>query len=340
MQDYSVTERQKLILIAIVEEYVKTNEPVGSLVLSKREDLHFSSATLRNDMAILEELGYLEKTHTSSGRIPSEKGYRLYVNEIMKRGKKDETLFPMIDEIFENPHVSQDEAIHKSMELVTQLTNYASIVLGKTAYNSKIKKLEFVSLSGQYAIILMVTDRGHVESKRIVVPTGINPKEISRVINILDELLHDTIVSDIHATLAHANLSEELRDYLEYHDNLVNACVEAFSEMASDKYHFSGRYNILSQPEFKDVNKVKELFSAIEKREILRVVSSDSMGITIKIGHENELKVMKDCTVVTVPYEGSDGSVGAITVFGPKRMEYSKVIPLLEYIAGNIKKIV
>lgn len=340
MQDYLVTERQKLILIAIVEEYVKTNEPVGSLILSKREELQFSSATLRNDMAILEELGYLEKTHTSSGRIPSEKGYRLYVNEIMKRGKKDDTLFPMIDEIFENPHVSQDEAIHKSMELVTQLTNYASIVLGKTAYNSKIKKLEFVSLTGQYAIILMVTDKGHVESKRIVVPTGINPKEISRVISILDELLHDTIVSDIHETLAHATLSEELRDYLEYHDNLVNACVEAFSEMASDKYHFSGRYNILSQPEFKDVNKVKELFSAIEKREILRVVSSDSMGITIKIGHENELKVMKDCTVVTVPYEGSDGSVGAITVFGPKRMEYSKVIPLLEYIAGNIKKIV
>lgn len=340
MKDNIVTERQKLVLIAIVEEYVKTNEPVGSLVLSKREELQFSSATLRNDMATLEELGYLEKTHISSGRIPSEKGYRLYVNEIMKRGKKDETLFPMIDEIFENPNVSQDEAIHKSMELVTQLTNYATIVLGKTAYNSKIKKLEFVSLTGQYAIILMVTDKGHVESKRIVVPAGLNPKEINRVISVLDEILHDSIVSDIHATLSHATLSDELRDYLEYHDNLVNACVEAFSEMASDKYHFSGRYNILSQPEFKDVDKVKELFSAIEKREILKVVSSDSMGITIKIGHENELKVMKDCTVVTVPYEGSDGSVGAITVFGPKRMEYSKVIPLLEYIAGNIKKIV
>lgn len=340
MKDNIVTERQKLVLIAIVEEYVKTNEPVGSLVLSKREELQFSSATLRNDMATLEELGYLEKTHISSGRIPSEKGYRLYVNEIMKRGKKDETLFPMIDEIFENPNVSQDEAIHKSMELVTQLTNYATIVLGKTAYNSKIKKLEFVSLTGQYAIILMVTDKGHVESKRIVVPAGLNPKEINRVIAVLDEILHDSIVSDIHATLSHATLSDELRDYLEYHDNLVNACIEAFSEMASDKYHFSGRYNILSQPEFKDVDKVKELFSAIEKREILKVVSSDSMGITIKIGHENELKVMKDCTVVTVPYEGSDGSVGAITVFGPKRMEYSKVIPLLEYIAGNIKKIV
>lgn len=340
MQDYLVTERQKLILMAIVEEYVKTNEPVGSLVLSKREELNFSSATLRNDMAILEELGYLEKTHTSSGRIPSEKGYRLYVNEIMRRGKKDETLFPMIDEIFENPNVSQDEAIYKSMELVTQLTNYASIIHGRASTNARIKKLEYVALSGNYAIILMVTDKGQVESKRIMVPSTINPKEIKRVIQILDELLHNQLVSDIHHVINNAMLPDEIREYLEYRDHLVSACVEAFSEMLSDKYHFSGRYNILNQPEFKDVEKVRELFNAIERREILRVVNSDSLGITIKIGHENELKVMKDCTVVTVPYEGSDGSVGAITIFGPKRMEYSKVIPLLEYIAGNIKKIV
>lgn len=340
MQDYLVTERQKLILIAIVEEYVKTNEPVGSLALSRREELQFSSATLRNDMAVLEELGYLEKTHTSSGRVPSEKGYRLYVNEIMRRGKKDETLFPMIDEIFENPHVSQDEAIYKSMELVTQLTNYASIVHGRAATNARIKKLEFVSLSGNYAIILMVTDKGHVESKRIVVPSSINPREIKKVIQILDEILHNELVSDIHHVLNHASLPDEVREYLNYREQLVSACVEAFSDMISDKYHFSGRYNILSQPEFKDVDKVRELFNAIERRDILRVVNADSLGITIKIGQENELKVMKDCTVVTVPYEGSDGSVGAITIFGPKRMEYSKVIPLLEYIAGNIKKIV
>lgn len=340
MQDYLVTERQKLILMAIVEEYVRTNEPVGSLALSKREELSFSSATLRNDMAILEELGFLEKTHTSSGRVPSEKGYRLYVNEIMRRGKKDESYFPMIDEIFENPHVSQDEAIYKSMELVTQLTNYASIVHGRSATNSRIRRLEFVSLSGNYAIILMVTDKGNVESKKIVVPPGINPKEIKRVIQILDEILHNELVSDIHNVIAHASLPDEIKEYLNYREHLVSACVEAFSEMVSDKYHFSGRYNILSQPEFKDVEKVKELFNAIERRDILRVVSADSLGITIKIGQENELKVMKDCTVVTVPYEGNDGSVGAITIFGPKRMEYSKVIPLLEYIAGNIKKIV
>lgn len=336
----NLTERQKLVLIAIVEEYVKTNEPVGSLLLSQREELQFSSATLRNEMAILEELGYLEKTHVSSGRIPSEKGYRQYVNEIMARGKKDESIFPMIDEIFENPNVSKDEAIYKSMELVTQLTNYASIVLGKTAYNSHIRKLEFVSLSGKYAVILMVTDKGHVESKRIMVPDGISPKAIEKIIRILDEILHDALVSDIASVLNSVTLSDDIRDFLRYHEEIVEACVEAFSEMASDKYHFTGRYNILSQPEFKDVDKVRDLFNAIEKRDILRVVKTDSYGINVKIGHENELKVMKDCTVVTVPYEASDGSVGAITIFGPTRMEYSKVIPVLEYIANNIKKVV
>ena len=120
----------------------------------------------------------------------------------------------------------------------------------------------------------------------------------------------------------------------------IFAFVNAFTEMVSDKYHISGKYNILSQPEFQDVGKVREFLNAIEKKDILRIVKSDSMGISIKIGQENELKVMQDCTVITVPYETNSGSVGAITVFGPTRMEYDKVIPLLEYIAKNMKRIV
>ncbi len=335
-----LSERQKLVLIAIVEEYVKTNEPVGSLALSKRLELNFSSATLRNDMAQLEEMGYLEKTHTSSGRIPSEKGYRLYVEEIIMRKDSKNNKFPMIDEIFERPNITREEAITESMELVTELTNYATIALGKTAYNSRVKKLEFVSLKENYAVILMITDQGHVESKRIMVPAGISIREIEKTISILDEVLHDCLVSDIKNHLMDDITNEEIRDFINYHNELVDAFVNAFSEMAMDKYHVSGKYNILSQPEFQNVNKVREFLNALEGRDILRIVKSDSMGINIKIGQENEMKVMKDCAVITVPYETNSGSVGAITVFGPTRMEYNKVIPLLEYIAKNMKKIV
>lgn len=335
-----ITPRQRLVLIGIVEEYVKTNEPVGSLALSKRLELQFSTATLRNEMAQLEEMGFLEKTHTSSGRIPSERGYRLYVEEIIMKKQHDESNFPMIDEIFDRPNITSEMAVAESMELVTELTNYATISLGKTAYNSRIKKLEFISLKGNFAVILMVTDKGHVESKRILIPDGISIREIEKTIYVLDEALRGCLVSDIQNHLRDDITSEELKEYIHYHSELVDAFVNAFSEMAADKYHISGKYNILSQPEFQDVNKVREFLNAVERKEILRVVKSDSMGITIRIGQENELKIMQDCSVITVPYETHSGSVGAISVFGPTRMEYSKVIPLLEYIAKNMKRII
>lgn len=335
-----LTLRQKLVLIAIVEEYVKSNEPVGSLTLCKRPELNFSSATLRNEMALLEDMGYLEKTHTSSGRIPSEKGYRLYVEEVIMRRKNDEERFPLIDQIFERPFITREEAITESMELVTELTNYATIALGKTAYNSRVKKLEFISLKENYAVILMVTDQGHVESKRIVVPYGLSVREIEETIRVLDKALHNCLVSDIKNHLLNDITNEEISDYIHYHSQLVDAFINAFTDMVSDKYHFSGKYNILTEPEFQDANKMRAFLEAVEKRDIFRIVKSDSMGINIRIGQENELKIMRDCSVITVPYETTSGSVGAITVFGPTRMNYSQVIPLLEYIAKNMKKIV
>lgn len=334
-----LSERQKLVLIAIVEEYVRTNEPVGSLALSKRPELGFSTATLRNDMASLEEMGYLEKTHASSGRIPSQKGYKLYVQDIIMRKQNDQLEFPLIDEIFNRPNITREEAITEAMNLVTEFTNYATIALGKTASNSRIKKLEFISLNNNQAVILMVTDQGHVESKRILVPKGISVREIEKTIAILDDVLHNCIVSDIENYLSEIDNTEVL-DYIQYHSELVDAIVNAFAEMAVDKYHISGQYNLLSEPEFQDVSKMKEFLNALEKKDILRIVNSDSMGINIKIGQENELKVMKNCSVITVPYETSSGGVGALTLFGPTRMEYDKVIPLLEHIAKNMKKIV
>lgn len=335
-----ITERQKLVLIGIVEEYVKTNEPVGSLVLSKRPELQFSTATLRNDMAELEELGYLEKTHTSSGRIPSERGYRLYVEEIMRRNETNHDDFPMLDEIFEKPNISLEQALYESMDMVSQLTNYASVVLGKTAYTSRIKKLEFISLKGNQAVILMVTDHGHVESKKILIPEVISPRELEQIVNVLDEILHNVLVSDIKNVINNPMINDEIREYLNYHSELVNTFLDAFMNMASDKYHLSGQYNMLSQPEFQDIEKVKSLFNAMEKKNILRVINADASGLTIKIGTENEVKVMKDCSVVTVPYETKEGSIGTISILGPTRMEYVKVIPLLEHIAKNIKKII
>jgi heat-inducible transcriptional repressor len=335
-----LSERQKLVLIGIVEEYVKTSEPVGSRTLSKRPELAFSPATIRNDMADLEEMGYILKTHTSSGRIPSEEGYRYYVQEIMNRTKEIEVTFPMIDEIFERESITKEEAIKESMALVADLTNYASVVLGQSAQNSRIRKLQFVSLQDRYAIILMVTDLGHVESKKIIIPEGISIHEVEKVVKVLDEVLYDCLISEIDKRLEQCGDNEGLQEFIIYNDQLIKVFLNAFASMVSDKVFVAGQSNILMQPEFQNVDKIREILDVFENKELLRVIRADSNGITVKIGQENEVKAMKDCTVVTVPYSSKDGLKGVISILGPTRMEYDKVIPLLEYIAENLKKIV
>lgn len=333
-----ISERQMLVLKAIVEEYVRTAEPVGSKFLSTLPLLSFSSATIRNDMVDLEDAGLIYKTHTSSGRVPTEEGYRLYVKWYLKAPHPEQFDYPMIDEIFERDIVSKEQAIKEAMKLVTELTNYATIVLGSSSYQMRIKRLEFIPIDDRHGVILMVTDKGYVESKKIIIPEAIKPKDIERVIKLLNELLVNVAITDIDDVLKEKLQEAEIRDLILYYEKLVGVLVRAFTSMAQDKYYLSGQTNILSLPEFQDISKVKDLVSAIENQEILQVVNIASSGITVKIGRENTIKAMQDCTVITVPYEYGNNEKGAIAVFGPTRMEYQKVIPLLEYIAQVIKK--
>ena len=337
-----LSERQLLVLKAIVEEYVRTAEPVGSKALLDIPELGFScsSATIRNDMAYLEALGLIQKTHTSSGRIPSEEGYRVYVKLIMneKRHNYQDANFPLIDEIM-NHSASRERAIRESMSLVTDLTNYASIVMGPSGYNARIKKLQFVSLNGKYAVILMVTDKGNVESKKIIVPESISASEMEKVVNLLNELLYNKTISEIETVIRESFENEEIHDFLRYYDEVVAVFVKAFTNMAKDQFYLSGQNKILTQPEFQNIGKIQDLFDAIERQEVIKAVNVDEMGISVRIGQDNKITAMKDCTVITIPYDAGDGDYGAIALFGPTRMEYQKVIPLLEYIAKNIKKV-
>ena len=338
-----ISNRKKLILKAIVEEFVRTNEPVGSkdLVTTSRFGLdHVSSATIRNDMMELEEEGLISKTHLSSGRVPTEEGYRVYVKEILKEEEHSKKVkFPMIDEIFDRAEISREEAIKESMALVTNLTNYASIVMGTSGYLSKIKKLQFVRLSDRHGVILMVTDHGYVESKKIVIPDNIEMRDMEKVVSLLDETLHNCPINDIEKVIKERLSEENIHSYMNYYDELIGALVKTFTEMAKDKYFMAGQSNILNQPEFQDVNKVQEMLKAIEKREIFKTVNANETGITIRIGSDNTIKAMENCTMISVPYEISDDDFGIIAILGPTRMEYQKVIPLLEYIAKNIKKV-
>lgn len=334
-----ISDRQKKLLKWIVEEYVKTIEPIGSKSVTENPEFNYSSATIRNDMAELEKMGYLVKTHTSSGRIPSEAGYKMYVNLMMEEKKEKEDEFPMIDEIFKKNTISKEQAIRESMALVSDLTNYASVVLGSGAYNAKIRKIQLISLDENLAVIVLVTNQGYVESKKIIIPEDINPIDIEKIINLLNESLYDCPISDIDKQLKNNMSDEKLRGRIEYYDELVSVFVRAIANMVEDKYYMSGQSNIMNQPEFQDVSKLKTLMKAMEEKEILKLVDLSEDAVTVRIGKENEISAMKDCTVITVPYSDAEGVRGALAVIGPKRMEYSKVIPLLEYIAKNMYKL-
>lgn len=332
-----ISERQLKILKWVVEEYVRTAEPVGSKALANHPSFDYSSATIRNDMAVLEEQGYLLKTHTSSGRVPSVKGYKLYVSGVLEK-KDQENNFPMIDEIFRRNETSKDDAIKESMDLVSQLTNYASVALGSSSYSARIKNLQIVKLSDFSAVMVMVTDQGYVESKKIMIPDSINFRDIEKVIRLLNETLHECPINEIDSRLKHIQNSDEIQKSIEYYDELVGVFIRAVSDMVQDKYFVSGQTNILNFPEFQDIDKVKNIFNLMNERNIFKVVSINSNDITVNIGNDNQIKAMEDCTVISVPYDNGNGQRGAIAVIGPTRMEYQKVIPLLDYIAKYLGK--
>ncbi len=337
-----ITERQKKVLRAIIEEFAKTNEPVGSKYLINCPDLclDYSSATIRNEMAVLEELGLIRKTHSSSGRVPSQEGYKFYVNEIINERKQKEIIddsFPLIDQILEKNMLSREQAIHETMDLVAQLTNYTAVAMGSKGYNARIRRIQFVSLFERYAVIIMVTDKGNVESKKIIVPDFIRMEDIEKVIAYLNKILYDCPIANIYDRIKEYGSSQTISDYISYYDELIAAFVQTLTSMAKDDVFMSGKNNMFSQPEFQDTEKARELLDAIEQDDIIKASIVTNDEVCVKIGNDNQIQILKDCSVVSVPYTLQNGEKGRIAVIGPMRMEYQKIIPLLEYISSHIK---
>lgn len=333
-----LTDRQKQVLKLIVEEFVKTAEPVGSRTLSKQLD--FSPATIRNEMADLEELEFLEKTHSSSGRVPSEKGYHYYVEELLRDDEDFELDLTLIDDLFSNEDLARDEAIKQAMNLLSQLTNYTTIALGPNARNSRVKKIELVPIYEQSCVLLVITNLGHVESKQITLPKNTSTEELTRIIEIFNEILYDVPIGQVSEKIHYEINHKHIKDLLAYNQKIIEAFLDAFTRFTQSKYYLSGQSNMLYQPEFSDVERVRELMNFFEKNDILKLIEhSDQKGLTVRIGRENQITAMNNCSVVMVPYEVREGEKGTIAVVGPTRMEYQKVIPLLKYLAAHMSKL-
>ncbi|AIO18993.1 Heat-inducible transcription repressor HrcA [Candidatus Izimaplasma bacterium HR1] len=333
-----LSKRQEVILRLIIEEYIKTAEPIGSRTLSKI--LEISSATIRNEMADLEELGYIEKTHTSSGRVPSDKGYHYYIETILQDGESFTQSFNAIDELFDNTNIKREEAIKQAMNLLSQLTNYTTIALGPSAYGSKVKKVELVPLSEDTCILLVITNQGHVESKQIIVPENTTLDDMKRVIEVLNDILYDCPINQVSEKLHYEMNAKKIEDILSYNQTIIDSFLEAFTKFTQSKFYLSGKNKVLYQPEFSDLTRVRELLTFFEQNDIFRLVeNTKNEEMSVRIGKENQITAMRDCTVITVPYDLNDEESGTIAIVGPTRMEYQKVIPLVKYLASHMSKL-
>ncbi len=326
-----ITERQEGLLKLIVEEYIKTAKPVGSKALC--DAMKCSSATIRNEMASLEETGLLEKTHTSSGRIPSDKGYRYYVDNIMQPKELTGEDMLKLQTIFKNNSLVLSDAIIKSMEIVSELTNYTAIVLGEASYDNKVAKVEVVPTGENKLTALVITDKGHVENRNVVLEEKVSPEEVRQTVDIINKLIVGVPLSEVSQVLEF-DVKPVIDKYVKQHEALYNAFYNAFSDFTPKpdvKMH--GTTKLLGSPEFNDVNKIKDLLDKFEDKDLIQNIKSEDDGVSIYIGSEN---MIDDDISIIKTYYTKDGTSGTIALIGPKRMEYDRAEALLNYIKENI----
>ena len=338
MFENRLSNRQKLVLKAIIEEYVSSGEPVGSKVLTEKPYLDFSSATLRNDMAYLEEIGLLEKTHTSSGRVPSELGYRYYVEHLVTRDYDVVNQFPLIDKIFNDQSLNKGEMIKKAIDLLSSLTNYMTVASENRFDNTRIAKLDLVQISEYEALLLIVTNQAKVETKQIRIPQ-MGFKEFKKVIDAFDKALKNSLVREVKFILKSEGVNEIISQYIDYQEEILTTFEKAFNEFNQTNTYRSGIDTIFEIPEFRDVDRIRDIMQAVNDQKINSILTAPTTGLSVRIGQENTIRTMTNCTVISVPYQIGDEDAGTIAVIGPTRMEYRRVIPLLEYIANNMSKL-
>ena len=327
-----ISNRQEKLLKLIVEDYIKNARPVGSKSLC--DIMKCSSATIRSEMNSLEELGLLEKTHISSGRIPSEKGYRYYVDNIMKPKELNGEDMLKLQTIVDNKSLVVDDIILKSMEIISELTHYTTIVLGKKSSENLVQKVEVIPIDKNNIVAIVVTDKGYVEHKNIYIPGDVDSNEIKQTVDLINKLIVGTSIDSVSEVLEY-EVKPIIAKYVKQHEVLYNAFYNAFTDFASESVKVSGRKNILMQPEFNDTDKIRDIISKFEDKEIVNSIKEEDNGINVYIGSENNFD--DDVTIIKTKYT-VNGEEGTIALIGPKRMEYERVIALLNYIKDNINK--
>ena len=334
-------ERKQKILQAIIRNYMETGEPVGSRTISKYSDLNLSSATIRNEMSDLEEMGYIVQPHTSAGRIPSDKGYRLYVDHILE--EKNHEVQELKDLMIERTD-NMEQVLKQVVKVLAANTNYATMVSAPTYHRNKLKFIQLSKVNATQILTVIMIEGNIVRNKVIDVTEELDQETVLKLNILLNSVLNGLSIEEINLAMIQ-NLKEQAGIHSELVGSVIDAVAEVIHSEDEVEIYTSGATNIFRYPELSDNGKASELISTFEEKQQLSdlvnqtLENSDSKGIQVYIGQETPIQSMKDCSVVTATYELGEGLQGTIGIIGPKRMDYENVLKTLKTLTEQLDEI-
>ena len=336
-----LSERQIKILKVIIRTYMETGEPVGSRTISKASDLNLSSATIRNEMSDLEEMGYILQPHTSAGRIPSDKGYRFYVDHLMM--EKDQEVTEMKEFVIEKTE-KMEQVLKTIAKLLAANTNYATIVSAPQAQRGKVKFIQLSTVEPGKVLTTIMLDGNIVRNKIIRTNQDLDQEIMLKLNILLNGSLNGLSLEQINLVTI-AKLKEQAGIHSEVVSSVLDAVAEAMQEDEELEIYTSGATNIFKYPELSDSQRASDLISAFEEKQDLKdlFINSETgepgTGIQVYIGDESPIRQMRDCSVVTATYELGDGIHGTVGIVGPKRMDYKMVMDNLKTLKVQLDEI-
>lgn len=339
-------DRKGQVLKAIICDYVQTAEPVGSRTIAKKYRIGVSPATIRNEMADLEEMGYIEQPHTSAGRVPSSRGYRYYVDYLMDTANLTREEEERIRQVFKRRIGELDTLIQRTARLISETTNYTSLVSGPQTGQSLFRQLQIMPVAADRAMLIMVTESGMIENELIEMPVEITMMELTRISGLISDQLKGQTMDRLSFKDLEVLIGEISR-YKALLEQTADFLGRGARNDRQERIYLGGTTNILGQPEFRDVGKVKSLLEVLEQEKVVRDILVDgSEGpahseseVGIAIGEEIRYQEMRECSLISTTYRIGGELVGRIGVLGPKRMEYAKVVAVLEEVARQLSAI-
>lgn len=336
-----LSERKMKILQAIVRNYLESGEPVGSRTISKYTDLNLSSATIRNEMADLEEMGYIIQPHTSAGRIPSDAGYRLYVDAMMEEKTKE------VEELKENLLEKEerlDQLLKQTAKLLATNTNYATMVSAPSIHRNKLKLIQLSKVNGDQLLAVIVVEGNVIKNSLIDVTEELTDETILKLNILLNTHLNGLSIEEINLAMITA-IKQQAGIHSDIVSEVIDAVASAIHEEEDLEIYTSGTKNILKYPELSDGQMASEIVGTFEEKHALNelvvktLADESSTGIQVYIGNESPVDSMKDCSIVTATYDLGEGMKGTIGIIGPKRMDYDKVVDNLKGVMHQLDSI-